>query len=245
MKNVLLSLSYDGSEFLGWQKTKEGPSIESSLEKALFSLLGETPFLQAASRTDRGVHAKDQKVNFFTRKRLSLKDLAPQLQTFLPPSIVVFSAEEVPLSFHPSLNAKKKEYRYCISMGTYQMAFLHSFAWHCPATIDVEKMKKAAPAILGRHDFSGFSSETKKNPMCHLYRLDICQKSSTDLIIVMEADRFLYHMARTIVGTLLHIGKSKIAEDSFLDILLSLDRRKAGPTAPPHGLFLEKITYEF
>ena len=139
MKNILLSLSYDGSAFFGWQKTKEGDSIEESLENALYSLLGEKPILQAASRTDRKVHAKDQKVHFFTSKTFCLKTMPSQLQPFLPPSIAIHSAEEVSLSFHPSLEAKKKEYRYYISLGSFQMAFLRSYAWQSPLRFSMGK----------------------------------------------------------------------------------------------------------
>ncbi len=244
MNNILLSLAYDGSEFFGWQKTSMGPSIESCLETALCSLLGTKPYLQAASRTDRGVHAKDQKVNFLFSKAFSVDDLPKQLQPYLPPSIALVSATSVPLSFHPSLSAKKKEYRYYLSLGTYQRAFERSFSWHYPYLLNIEEMKKAIPILLGLHDFSGFTSEPANNPLCHLYHLEVIPKNERELVVVMEADRFLYHMARTIVGTLLYVGRGKIRLHALCDVFTSKDRKKAGLTAPPHGLFLEKITYQ-
>jgi tRNA pseudouridine38-40 synthase len=243
MKNILLSLCYDGSPFFGWQKTQEGPSIEAHLEEALFSFLHTRPYLQAASRTDRGVHAKDQKVNFFTPKPLSLTDLLFHLQKELPPSIAVFDAKETPLFFHPSLHAKKKEYRYQISLGPYQSAFSRFHSWHHPIPLDRKKMEKASLCLVGQRDFSAFSSLPGKNPLCTLFRVEIVQKNDTELTFVLEGDRFLYHMARTLVGTLVAIGNGKLEENSLASILASKDRRKAGPTAPALGLFLEKITY--
>jgi len=246
--NFRLRIAYNGAHYFGWQKTASGPSIEGSLERALQQFLGEKPFLQAASRTDRGVHATGQVVNLVTQKKVSHSALLLRLNALLPRSIRVLEAEEVALTFHPTLEALGKEYWYDISLGPVQSPFLRTTAWHYPNKICLKELQLAAEQLIGKHDFSGFSGEKSrpcKNPICHLSRIDIIPLSENRLRFILVGDRFLYKMVRIIVGTLMQIGSRKLNREVLSTILTSELRKNAGVTAPAHGLTLHQVFYDF
>ncbi len=243
MKNICLKIAYDGTPFYGWQKTDAGPSVEGTLQNILEQILQEPIKLQAASRTDRGVHAMNQMVNFFTTKeppsQLSLNRL-------LPSSIRVLEVKTMPNEFHPSLDAKGKLYVYSICYGPLQSPFHRFFSWHVPNALDIEAMQEAANSFLGEHDFSAFCNMHENIHYPHKRRKidSITLTQSPDrLQIAIKGDHFLYKMVRTIVGTLVYIGQGKLKATSIQEIIASKRRPHAGITAPAHGLSLKEIYY--
>jgi tRNA pseudouridine38-40 synthase len=246
MRNLSLLLSYLGSSFVGWQKTSSGMSIEEALETALARILRETPKLQAASRTDAGVHAEGQLVNFLTEKQIELSLLKRALNGTLPKEISVLAIEERPLDFHPTLDCIKKEYRYLICHGGVQLPFHRYLCWHYPYPLAIEAMKKGAASLLGTHDYSAFCNERasyERSPICHLEEISF-SSSSTQLCVCIIGDRFLYKMVRNIIGTLVYVGCGKMRAEDVPSILQSGQRVRAGITAPAHGLSLYKVYYK-
>ena len=244
MKNIKLILSYEGTNYLGWQKTKMGPSIEETLEKSLQQVLRHPVKLQAASRTDAGVHARGQTVNFFTSSEIDLFKLQKSFNGTLPRDISVLSLEEMPESFHPTLDAQGKEYHYHICLGPVQLPFHRLFSWHFPYPLNIEEMRAAAQDLVGVHDFSAFTSEKTNDNVREIFSLDISMMGPSRLQIAVRGNRFLYKMVRTIVGTLMSIGCGKLKRSDLTQILESKDRTQAGLTAPAHGLFLHKVFYD-
>lgn len=245
--NIKMTLCYDGSRFFGWQKTKARPSIEETLEKALLPFLKEKILLQAASRTDRGVHATCQVVNFFTRQNLDLPLLQRSLNALLPKTIAIKSLEKVPLSFHPTLDATGKEYHYFICNTPIQSPFVRTTSWHIPTPLDVAKMEEAIPPLLGLNDFSSFCNQRKNlvypHKVRHIWDINIETLDERRLKIVVRGEDFLYKMVRIIVGTLIDVGLKKISPSNISSILETKQRAFAGVTAPAHGLFLANIFY--
>ena len=247
LKNIKLIIAYNGSRYLGWQKTKEGPGIEETLEKALGTLLQEKIALQAASRTDAGVHADGQVVNFFSQKEpLDLAQLQRGLNAILPKDISVFSASLAESGFHPTLDCLAKEYCYLICNSTAQLPFYKDTSWHFPLQVSLSAMLHAAEHLLGTHDFSAFCNERalpKRGGICRLDRIDIAPLPERRIKISITGDRFLYKMVRNLVGTLLYVGCGKMEVDSIPHILLSKKRANAGVTAPAHGLLLKEVFF--
>ncbi len=244
MKNILLFLAYDGASFFGWQKTDAGPSIEEALQKVLEQILQEPIQLQAASRTDRGVHAEGQAVNFHTNKPTPKK---MSLNRLLPSSIRVLEVRVMPDDFHPTLDATGKLYSYSVCFGPTQLPFHRSFSWHIPAMLDIAKMREAADALIGEHDFSSFCNTHENLHYEHKWRridkIDCTLLEKNRLRIDIEGNHFLYKMARNIVGTLVYAGAGKLAAESIAQILAAKKRPLAGITAPAHGLTLKKIYF--
>lgn len=248
MKNIKLTLAYDGTAFLGWQKTAMGPSIEESLEKALKQILQEKTPLQAASRTDAGVHAEGQTVNFFTNKDfISLSKLQKGLNALLSNSITILRAEEADISFHPTLDNLGKEYHYFLCNTPYQQPKHRFFSWHVPIALDILKMKQGAELLLGTHDFSAFCNERSlmdRDPVCTLHSIDIAHLEQGRICIKVRGNRFLFRMVRNIVGTLVYLGQEKISLTDLDKALKSLKRANAGVTAPALGLHLIEVFYK-
>lgn len=248
MKNIRLIAAYDGTAYLGWQKTRMGPSIEGTLQPIIEKILQSPIQLQAASRTDAGVHVRCQVINFFTeRGTLDLNKFLASLNRLLPDDISILAVDEVPLEFHPSLNAHKKEYRYYVTNGPVQYPEHRHYSWHYPKKLDILKMRFAAQMLIGEHDFSAFCNVMKNREYQHtrriLYRLEIHQLNDERLCFVVEGNSFLYKMVRNIVGTLIYVGCGKIEVDNVEDILCGRKRIHAGVTAPAHGLTLHRIEY--
>ena len=245
--NVLGILTYDGTDFLGWQKTKMGPSIEEELQKSLEMLLQEPAVLQAASRTDAGVHARGQVFQFFsTKDALDLPLLLYRLNQVLPKSISVKKLEIASPSFHPTVDSKTKEYRYQISNCNFLFPIARTYWWHVPQRLNFEAIEMALPYFLGKKDFSWLCnqkpSETYAHHDCTLETLFLEEKEGL-IHITMRGDRFLYKMARNLVGTLVYIGRGRIEGAAVPSLFEKKDRKSAGPTAPACGLFLESVSY--
>ncbi len=242
-RNIKLILAYEGTRYLGWQKTAMGPSIEEELEKVLKQILRHPVNLQAASRTDAGVHAEGQVVNFFTEAEVSLERLQKSLNGLLPKDISVLKMEEAEEAFHPTLGSRGKEYHYAVCLGSTQLPFYRNFSWHFSYPVNVEEMKKAALHLKGRHDFSAFTNESQENNVREIFDI-VIESEENRLKIRVSGNNFLYKMVRNIVGTLLYVGCGKLSEKDVPAILKSKDRTLAGVTAPAVGLVLKEVFYD-
>ena len=246
--NIKLIVTYDGRAYLGWQKTKMGPSIEATLKGVIEQILQHPVHLQAASRTDAGVHANGQVVNFITSKiDLDLNQFRNSVNCLLPKDIVVLQAVQMPSSFHPTLDCVGKEYRYLICFGPTQLPHHRFYSWHVPDHLNLDNMRQALPLLMGIHNFAAFCN-VKKNARYTDYirevqRLELVELEEMRLYFRICGNHFLYKMVRNLVGTLVDIGRGKIALETLSLILHSESRPQAGVTAPAHGLFLYEIFY--
>lgn len=244
-KNIKLILSYDGSAYLGWQASNVGISIKGTLKEVLEKILQQEVQLQAASRTDAGVHAEAQVVNFFLEKPRNLEHLHKSLNQLLPKDIRVAIVEEAPDDFHPTLKSKGKEYHYRLTRSHVQLPFDRLFAWHYPFPLDLKKMDTATKFFIGTHDFQAFGNAADPKPkdtIRTLYRLEIIS-SEEELRFEIHGNNFLYKMVRNLVGTLVYIGAGKLSLEEAEKLIASKDRTLAGMTAPAHGLLLKKVFY--
>ena len=230
------TLTYDGTRYFGWQKTASGPSIQEEIEKAIARVTQERVLPEAASRTDRGVHATGQVVQFALEGEVDLPQLLRGLNAVLPPDIRVL--EIVPCNFHPTLDAIGKEYRYQLSLTPVQDPTIRLYSWHIPYPLHCANIELAAKDLLGSHDFSAFAGEPAKDPICTIESIVF-----KDGCFHIKGDRFLYKMVRNLVGTLVSVGCGKISPDAMPHILQSKDRKRAGVTAPAHGLHLHQVFY--
>ena len=242
-RNIKLILAYEGTRYLGWQKTISGPSIEEELEKAVTQILRHPVNLQAASRTDAGVHAEGQVVNFFTERDMPLDKLQKGLNSLLPCDISVLQIEEAPESFHPTLQNCGKEYHYFVCLGSTQLPFHRNFSWHFSYPVNIEEMNKAAKHLIGRHDFSALTNERQEDNVREIFEIGI-EVLDSRLKIRVSGNNFLYKMVRNIVGTLLYVGCGKLSAEEIPAILNSKDRTLAGVTAPALGLVLKEVFYD-
>lgn len=249
VRSIKLICAYLGTSFFGWQETKQGPSVEGALREALEKVLRHPVILQAASRTDRGVHAEGQVVQFeTTRLDLSLERLRYALQGLLAPHIAIRNVEEVEPSFHPTLSAKSKEYHYYLCLSRVQLPFFRETSWHIRETLNLDRMQQAMQLFIGQHDFRAFCNQRKTLRYTDytrtLLRLSAKRLPHERLCIEIEGDRFLYKMARNLVGTLVQIGSGAFLLDELKTKWLSGDRKLIGMTAPAHGLFLKAVHYD-
>lgn len=244
MRNIKLVLQYDGSAYYGFQKQPGLPTICGVLEKALFKLTQENPHIIYASRTDKGVHAYNQVVNFKTRSSLSVDTFEKALNALLPKDIVVCASSEAPPEFHARRSAKSRTYLYLILNRKFPSPFHLHAALFAPYRISLERMKEGSKYLLGKHDFTSFvqSSETYKNPNRTIERLDI-KKEGDFIHITITSYSFLRGMIRRIVGTLLDVGRGRLEPFEILRIIESKDRRRAYKTVLSCGLYLMKVEY--
>ena len=240
-------LAYEGTRYLGWQKTLFGPTIQGELEKALSLLLRETTPVEAASRTDAGVHARGQVIHFLTEKDLEISRFMHSVNALLPNDIVLLQLEQAVDTFHSTLDAHCKEYHYLLSVGPVQIPSNRFFSWHVPKPLDIFAMQEGAQYLLGKHDFSAFCNDRKLlevDPVCHLQGLCVEKLNDFQMRIRTVGNRFLYKMVRNLVGTLVYVGCGKMSVSSLTGILKAKMRANAGVTAPAHGLVLERIVYD-
>lgn len=244
MRNIKLILSYDGTNYHGWQCQPDRETIQETLKKAIEKIVNHEVKVYGAARTDSGVHAMAQVANFFTEKSINNVNLKKGLNSLLPHDIRVIDAVDTSIDFHSRYSAKSKTYIYTILNTPFDSPFFHRFSWHVPYYINTETMNRAIKEIVGVHDFSAFK---KKN---EIYRSNVREviragvKRRKDFIyILIEATGFLRYMVRNITGTLVLIGTGKLKENAMREILKSKDRDMAGETAPARGLFLKEITY--
>lgn len=245
MRNIKLILEYDGTAYHGWQVQKNASSIQSVLEEALFTLLREKIRANASGRTDTGVHAMNQPVNFKTTATMETRKMLRGLNAILPCDIVVKSVEEVSPHFDARRSAKKKTYRYVILNREAPSALDRERCWHIRPKLDLEIMRKGAEMLIGEHDFSSFRGSGCNADHAVRRVLHVKFKEMCDDYIHFEitAYAFLKHMVRNIIGTLVTLGLGKMTMDEFSRLLEARDRTKAGVNAPPQGLFLLKVDY--
>ncbi len=244
MRNIKLTISYDGTRYKGWQSQRNGSTVQEEIEKAIEKVFGEKHCLYGASRTDSGVHARGQIANFKISRDFPVKKIAQALNGVLPQDISIGKAVEVPLSFHSRFHAKKKIYTYVIFNSRSRDPFGERYMWRVGYPLDVGLMKKEAMVLIGTHDFKCFQARDKKERTSIRTITDISvRKTGRRVIVRVQGDGFLYNMVRNIVGTLVDIGRGYLPQGIMLDILNSRDRTKAGPTAPARGLFLIKVSY--
>lgn len=246
MANYLLYLSYDGTNYSGFQIQKNAETIQGKLEKALKILYKDNIQVVGSGRTDAGVHARQQVVNFQGKSLIPVKRLPHAVNGILPPDIRVWHAREVPDHFNARYQAKEKLYRYTIDTGIYPDVFTRLYAWHCPQKLDLEKMCQGGSYLVGRHDFTSFKASGSKEGESTrtIFSLE-CYRRDNLLFIDVAGDGFLYKMMRIIVGTLVVLGKDANSRPlSVKEILQAKNRKMAAETAPPHGLCLWSIKYQ-
>ncbi len=243
MKNYYLLIAYDGTNYLGWQKTRYGKSIQEEIEDKLSKILQEDIFLQAASRTDKGVHAYGQVANFTTSSNINKNKLLHSLNRLLPKDIIIREIKEMPISFHPSLDSKKKEYVYHLFFGPYQLPKQKNFSWHFPYKLNIELMQKEKEKLLGKNNFSSFANKKHENPFCTIFSIDIAL-SPCEIAFHIVGDKFLYKMVRNIVGTLAYIASGKLDKNILPYLLKNSSRKDAGMSAPAKGLTLQQVYYD-
>lgn len=248
MRCIRLTLAYDGTNFRGWQSQTKGRTVQGVIENAIERITGARPRVLASGRTDAGVHALGQVVAFRTESTLTTETMVKALNAVLPEDVVVLAADEVPPTFHPIRDARCKRYRYVIDDGPVRPVLFRHFVWHYPRRLDVERMQQAAAKLVGKHDFAAFeaSGAKRKTTVRSVSELTVgraCPSVPSFILFEIEADGFLYNMVRNIVGSLVEIGRGARPPEWIEDVLLSRDRRHAGPTAPPRGLFLVSVTY--
>lgn len=245
LRNIRLVVAYDGSRYHGWQRQKNGLTIQAVIEERL-QLMTQAPVkLLASGRTDAGVHALKQVCNFKTPSQIPIDTLKRGLNALLPPDIFVKEATVVPLEFHSRYRAKSKIYEYRILNRQNPDIFRRHVLWHIRFPLNVETMSECLSMIRGTHDFSAFKSSGSANtdPVRTILSNSIESDKDGVLRIIVEGNGFLRHMVRNIVGTLVETGTGRMDLKRFAEILESGDRRMAGKKAPPQGLFLVAVTY--
>ena len=245
MRNIKMIVQYDGSNFKGFQRLKDNDNtIQGKIEDVLCKLTNEKIEIIGSGRTDMGVHAIGQTVNFKTNSKESVERIQKYLYNYLPESIVIKSIEEVNDRFHSRYNAKSKTYLYKIDNNKFHNPFNRKYSYHIDKLLDLELMREGSKYLIGQHDFSSFASSRskKKSHVRTIQSISIQQEN--DLIeMYVQGDGFLYNMVRIIVGTLVDVGLGKISPEEVKTILEAKDRKIACDTAPAKGLFLYKVQY--
>ena len=245
MRNIKLLIEYDGRKFNGWQKQPDKLNIQGEIERAISELTGEEVDLIASGRTDAGVHAFGQVANFkIENESIPIKKFAVALNSKLKNSIRIQDAEEVDERFHSRYSVHSKKYRYVINNSEHGSAIYREFEYNFPIKLDVDKMREAIKYFEGEHDFKAFkaSGTRSKSSVRTIYMADIIVEEPR-IIIELTGNGFLYNMVRIIAGTLLEVGQGKIKPEDVPEIIKSGDRKKAGRTLPPHGLYLVNVNY--
>jgi tRNA pseudouridine38-40 synthase len=244
MRNIKLVLSYDGTDFAGWQRQPDQRTVQQVVEEAIGRLTGVEATTNASGRTDAGVHALGQVVHFYTASRHLPEVFVKALNALLPHDVRVHGAWEMPQAFHATLDARAKLYRYVIDNHRIADPFQTRYSDHVYQPLDVAAMNRAAQALRGRHDFHSFETHwpNRSNSVRTISHIAVSRMNEFVWIDV-EADGFLYNMVRTISGTLILVGSGRWSAARMAEVLAAEDRRAAGPTAPPQGLFLVRVRY--
>lgn len=244
MRRIRLIISYDGTNYVGWQVQPNGVSVQALLEKALFELTGEQIRVEGSGRTDSGVHAKAQVAHFDTEARMAADKFAIAMNMHLPPDIRVLFSEECDPTFHTRFSAKRKVYSYTVQLGPHADVFLRTTSLHLHYIPDVEAMQKAAAAVIGTHDFNAFkcADSSMENTVRTITRSE-WNRNGNLLVYTVEGNGFLYNMVRILVGTMLEIGSGKRPVSDMENAIETGSRTSAGATAPARGLRLERVIY--
>ncbi len=243
-RNILIEISYNGSKYHGFQVQKNAITIEEVVQDAIERIIGVRENIVGCSRTDTGVHANSYFFNMITENPISCERLLHALNAHLPYDIAALSCKNVTLDFHARYHAKEKEYIYKILNSPIKNPFMHELLYQYKYEIDVEKLNRAAQDFVGTHDFSAFCTKDnkKRTTIRTIYEAKVWREKDI-VYFKVRGNGFLYNMVRIMVGTLIRIAQNKIKEDEIPDIINSLDRKRAGVTAPACGLYLNKVIY--
>ena len=255
MRNIRLVITYDGSDYHGWQRQPRAPTIQALLEASIGRIVGEAATLHGSGRTDTGVHAAGQVANFETSCPIPCPSLRVALNNLLPPAVRIRKAQEVQENFHARYDVRSKTYRYRIFQAPVCPPFLWRYVHHYPYVLNVRQMARAARKFEGDHDFTSFAgadpasrksqnAKQKDSNVRRIFTSRLVRRTSLPLLVYeVRGSGFLHHMVRNLVGTLIEVGKGRLSPDDMLPILAARDRGIAGPTAPAGGLCLVKVDY--
>jgi tRNA pseudouridine38-40 synthase len=244
-KNIKLIIAYDGTGYFGWQRQPNQPTIQSAIEEKIGLMVGKPISLIASGRTDAGVHALHQVANFRSSSTIAPSAFLKALNSLLPDSIIIKEAEYIHFDFHARYDAKSKIYEYRIYNEKTKSPFLRHYAWHMPRSLDLQAMEKCLDIVQGTHDFSSFCSagNGEINPIRNMAQAKLKIHDSNMLSFYFEANGFLRHMVRNIMGAIVKVGLGEISIARFIEILESKDRQESGAKAPPGGLYLVNVLY--
>jgi tRNA pseudouridine38-40 synthase len=242
MRNMKLLIEYEGTHYAGWQRQENAGTVQGEIESALRQMLQEKVGVIGAGRTDAGVHARGQVANFHTGSALSCPEIGRGLNALLPDDIVIHRVEEAPPDFHARYSARGRCYSYAIARE--RTAMLRNVTWFVGYPLDLDAMRKAAAAITGPHEFGSFC---KGQAEVDGYRCDVStacwEEHQSHLTLHIQADRFLHGMVRSLVGTMVDVGRGYTSLEEFSSIIAKNDRRAGGANAPARGLTLESVLY--
>lgn len=244
MDTIKLTLEYDGTAYHGWQRQPGSPTVQGILEEAIRVISGDATQVVGASRTDARVHALGQVAHFKSPKPLAAERWRQALNAHLPSDIAVLASELVPPEFDARRSARMKTYHYRLLLRQSPSPLRERHVLHCPSPLDVGAMEEAARHLVGLHDFSAFQAADcgAESPMRSVAEARFF-RSDDELIFMISAPAFLRHMVRIIVGSLLEVGRERRTPEEFRLLLASRDRKLAGKTMPPHGLYLVQVEY--
>jgi tRNA pseudouridine38-40 synthase len=248
MRNVKLTLAYDGTDFAGWQVQPDQPTVQATLADAIERVCGERVVPHGSGRTDAGVHAFGQVANFALASIIPVERLRFALNNTLPATVRVLSVEEAPLDFHARKSAKAKTYRYRISRSEITSPFVARYVWHYPYPLNENAIHGAADVVVGEHDFTSFAAvdaEKGREADSNVRTIfsSAWRREQNELVYEVRGAGFLHHMVRNLVGTFVLVGKGTINGSEFAEILAAKNRSLAGPTAPARGLALIEVEY--
>jgi tRNA pseudouridine38-40 synthase len=252
LRNIKLLLAFDGTNYAGWQKQKSDKTIQGIIEERIHVMTVENVCLHGSGRTDAGVHALGMVANFQTSSDIPCQGFLKGINSMLPADIRLLHVIDADPDFHARRSARAKTYQYYITTGPVQIPTARLYAAHVFEDLDVHAMEQGLEVLAGTHDFSSFEAAGSRDPDIKTGRGAVrtlleakCDKDRTSdrLFFTFTGDGFLRHMVRNIVGTILEVGKGKIGPEQIPEILASKDRGTAGPTAPPQGLFLQRVHY--
>lgn len=244
MRNIKLTIEYDGKKFGGWQKQPTKLNIQGEIEQTIKEITGEDVELIASGRTDSGVHSLGQVANFKTNCNIEIGKIPYAINSKLKKSIIIKKAEEVEEDFHARYNCKGKKYRYVINNSVQGTAIYRDLECHIPQKLNIEKMQEAIKYFEGTHDFKGFraSGTSSKSSVRTIYKAEV-KADKERIVIELTGNGFMYNMVRIISGTIVDVGLGKINPNQIPEIISSKDRKRAGKTLPAHGLYLVEVYY--
>jgi tRNA pseudouridine38-40 synthase len=249
LRTLKLVIEYDGTAYCGWQRQRGSaaggpPSIQAALEAAVAAVTGDRVEVVGAGRTDAGVHALGQVAHMTTRSRISAARFPGALNANLPPDIRVIAVEDAPAGFHARFDAVLRTYRYEVLNRTAPSALLRHRAYHIGERLDAEAMQRALTPLLGRHDFAAYqgAGSSPRTTVCTVTAAE-CRRRGSRIRLTISADRFLRHMVRMIVGTVVRVGAGRLSEDAPARFLDDAGNRRTGPTVPARGLYLVRVDY--
>ena len=250
-RNIRLLIAYDGTDYQGWQRQRNGPTIQGEIERCLASITNREVQLHGAGRTDAGVHAAGMVANFHTAAPISEAKLHKGLNSMLPADIRILRISPAPMDFHARFSAIGKEYAYFFQTYPVQSPFFRHYALHLPFTLDFTRIRSCLAMLVGSHDFSSFENSgtrdktlpSARGAVRTIHHTQLLHHAAHTYSLIYTGDGFLRNMVRNLCGTIFEVGKGSIDVADFSAILASKSRAAAGPTAPPHGLSLQRVLY--